>query len=284
MASPTQLHSSAAQAWSNEDLLRIIRKQEWKQVPALHLKGGYVLIQLVQSGKQFLVEKRYQGRLAHFAKRELDYFNKVNYHGMERVNLLRSMETTQSTVLNETVVRTQWCGLDTRNWAQLLKANRGRNGEDQAQYCFTNKAAVVLAWVRGVLRSIQAFHQDGFVHCDLLARNIVIPCTPIAGESHQFELQLDTPYIIDLELCLGPQTSDMNKWGSALVRDGFFDNTGKPLPLNPQDRSEYLCSGAIGSPGAYTASSAWVVHFRNGYSYYNSRNYGSGVRLVRGGQ
>ena len=39
-----------------------------------------------------------------------------------------------------------------------------------------------------------------------------------------------------------------------------------------------------GSPGAYSAKDAWYVGFDSGYSDLESRRYGLGVRLVRGGQ
>lgn len=227
--------------WTNEQLLRMLLDKQASNFPTLQLKGGLVEVKrvVVADAPEPLIEKRYLGRLSNFAKREFEYLNKVNLKGLERVALMRSLHYIPGSSMAETVVRTAWHGLDTLSWAQLLKAQPGRNGQDQPQYCFTRSAPAVLAWVRGVLRSCQTFHSLGFVHCDLLSRNIVIPYTVVNAGQRQFELNLDEPRIIDLELCLGPTTH--GAWGEPPPRTGFFDNLGNPLRLNPQDRSEHLC-------------------------------------------
>ncbi|MEN9373163.1 MAG: hypothetical protein RIR79_715 [Pseudomonadota bacterium] len=268
---------SPVEQWTNEHLFLIASQRDWDKVPPLSLKDGDVMVQLVQKPvkdeTELLVEKRYTGRLKRFAQRELDSFNKVNYKGMERFDLLRSYE--KGTLLPDPIVRTKWCGLDTNNWAQLLKVNRGRNGVEQPQHCFTKEAAAILAWVRGVLRSMQNFHEDGFVHCDLLSRNIVIPCTAVEGNNFQFILDLDNPNIIDLELCLSPKEFNSAKWGEPFGRNGFFDNNNKPLSLNPEDRSEYLCPGPIKKPELDeldTVSRHWKDKNNKDF-YYQGRNY-----------
>jgi hypothetical protein len=208
--------------WTKEELLEMLLDEK-KPSRKLQLKKGDVEVQRIYKDDHLIVEKHYKGGLDNFNEYETQRLLAIGFiHACkDKVASLNGYDT-KTQRHNQTITRvvhTEWFGFDTDSWRELNNS-------------FSENIPALLAWVRGVLLAVYDFHKAGFVHCDLLPKNIAINCSKL--DKNSFQLELEKIFIFDLEFCLTPQNKR-----NALPRDGWFDNKGEPRGLGYSHHSQW---------------------------------------------
>nr|MDP2191342.1 hypothetical protein [Rhodoferax sp.] len=221
--------------WSLDQLAAMLR-DELTESEKLTLKDGCIEVQRVVFNGKSCIEKRYLRSLSERQQCEMQQLLCVGGLPalLNDVASLASSENMSVEGVRKSVARTRWYGHDTSSWMRLAEGDNSP---------FRRSVPTMLAWVSGVLRACYEFHRLGFVHCDLLPQNIVIRHRVDHARPGRYTLLLDQPFIIDLELCLGPNKRGL--WGKGDQRDGWFRNNGAPLFVVPARHSEFICAGEI---------------------------------------
>ena len=227
--------------WSEQHLLELLRDPRMPS-QTLSLKHGLIEVRREVFEGDPCIVKRYLGDLSQRQQYELQQLTAVGGVSELHTNIasVRNAGKRSTYGGRESILHTRWHGLDTYSWQRLAWATLG------AESPFLRNAPFLLAWIRGVLKACERFHELGFVHCDLLPQNIVLRHRTDDAAAGRYTLLLDQPFIFDLEFCLAPQK--WGAWGSGQVRDGWFDDNGLPQCLAPDRHSELICASEIHYP------------------------------------
>ena len=185
------------------------------------------------------IQKRYLGRYAHRAQYELALLDVVQKIPVVRDHVVGAAGQFHGQNNHGLVLTMRWGGLSVEDWNVLL-------GE---QSPFKTSCVAVLSLVRAVLRASSQFHSMGFVHGDLLLRNVVLP-QMASDKPGRHRLDMSKTRLIDLEFSLAPLTAIKSGSTQSLIpREWFKETQGATIWLHPEYHSAQMNPGLFVSQG-----------------------------------
>ncbi len=228
-AQPTQARTKGVAAWSRADLARMVRDDKFCPPPLLLKLAGEglethqieVAVTVDAASMRRRVTKTYKRALHSGGDRELKFLQDLELlpavsqrfvlpsgydRQVVRASALSVMPAPQKVDAHpelRTKLTTDFAGITLDGWFTLLGVQAG-TPKTQARSPFESQGRVLLRLVLELLKALQPFHAAGFVHCDLLPQNIVLPVKARGGLRFQFDfINLK---LLDLEFGLRPLT------------------------------------------------------------------------------
>ncbi len=139
--------------------------------------------------KEYIPGKMYAHE--YWAGRERDLLMLLNANKVKHVVKAASWQDYQKGVLLE--LETWDAGLTLDHWFQIPL--RLSQDDKEEEYCPFTSADEFLKLLRGCLLALQSIHKNGFVHCDIKANNISLPCS--VDEDGKTRLEYNNTTLID---------------------------------------------------------------------------------------
>lgn len=215
-------------SWSRAQLIAMLKDRDAKSV-RLILKKGDTEVQRVTHNGKVCVAKSYGKNLAANQGREVAFLIKSQSLDVGITSHIVPLVTVQNqSTLAQMDFYTKWGGFDLDQWHILLGAN----------HPYMNTVPGLLSLVYGILDATYAFHAQGYVHNDLLMRNLIMDYR-YDEKTNTGQLHLDTICMIDFEFTLPPR---FNKRGVNILQNPIWlDQNDDEIILNPLFHSKYVC-------------------------------------------
>ncbi len=139
--------------------------------------------------KEYIPGKMYAHE--YWAGRERDLLMLLNANKVKHVVKAASWQDYQKGVLLE--LETWDAGLTLDHWFQIPL--RLSQNDKKEEYCPFTSVDEFLKLLRGCLLALQSIHKNGFVHCDIKANNISLPCS--VDEDGKTRLEYNNTTLID---------------------------------------------------------------------------------------